>query len=262
MHSIGRKANREPTSTNHTHPSPSKTPHLACNLPITSTMQAKSMRLLLVEDEPNIARPVIRALEAQGHQVRHAPDLTSARELLVEAEPDLMLLDVRLPESQDGGFILAREARSAGYKGPILFMTARDALADRVMGLDEGGDDYVVKPFDLPELLARVRALLRRVSEVKQSRVQYGPLELDLANRSVRWDGRAVELSAREYALLERLALFPERTYSPEELLDLIWGEEASDTGVVKVCVHHLRNKLDSQVVRTVPGGYRLGIEP
>ncbi len=225
-------------------------------------MQAVHMRLLLVEDEPNIARPVIRALEAQGHQVRHAPDLESARKFFLEAEPDLMLLDVRLPESEDGGFMLAKEAREAGYKGPILFMTARDALADRVMGLDEGGDDYVVKPFDLPELLARVRALLRRVSEVKQSRVQYGPLELDLGNRTVRWEGRLVELSGREYALLERLALFPERIYSPEELLDLIWGEEASDTGVVKVCVHHLRNKLDSRVVRTVPGGYKLGLEP
>jgi len=224
-------------------------------------MQAGIMRLLLVEDEPNIARPLKRALEAQGHQVRHASDLTEARELLAESEPDMMILDVRLPESEDGGFILAREARSAGYKGPILFMTARDALADRVMGLDEGGDDYVVKPFDLPELLARVRALLRRVSEVKQSRVQYGPLELDLTDRSVRWGGRAVELSPREYALLERLALFPGRVYSPEELLDLIWGEEASDVGVVKVCVHHLRSKLDSSVVRTVPGGYRLGLE-
>ncbi len=141
-------------------------------------------------------------------------------------------------------------------------MTARDALADRVKGLDEGGDDYVVKPFDLPELLARVRALLRRVSEVKQNRLRYGPLELDLASRSVRWEGRAVELSSREYALLERLAMYPGRVYSPEELLDLIWGEGASDPGVVKVCVHHLRSKLDSRVVRTVPGGYRLGVEP
>jgi two-component system response regulator QseB len=224
-------------------------------------MQAVTMRLLLVEDEPNIARPVLRALQAQGHQVRHAADLESARELLVEAEPDLLLLDVRLPESDDGGFILAKEARNAGYKGPILFMTARDALADRVMGLDEGGDDYVVKPFDLEELLARVRALLRRVSEVRQSRIQYGPLELDLSNRSVRWEERLVELSGREYALLERLALFPERVYSPEELMDLIWGEEASDLGVVKVCVYHLRNKLGSSVVRTVSGGYRLGTE-
>ena len=101
-------------------------------------MSAKAMRLLLVEDEPNIAQPVVRALSAQGHTVRHAPDLETARRFVAEREPDLMLLDMRLPESEDGGFILAREARDAGYKGPILFMTARDALEDRVMGLDEG----------------------------------------------------------------------------------------------------------------------------
>ena len=217
------------------------------------------MRLLLVEDEPNIAKPVLRALEAQGHKVRHALDLETARDLFLEAEPDLMLLDVRLPESEDGGFIFAREVRAAGYGGPILFMTARDALADRVMGLDEGGDDYVVKPFDLPELLARVRALLRRVQEVKTSRIERGPLDLDLTNRTVRWAGVPAELSSREYALLERLALSPNRTYSPEDLVDLVWGDEAQSTGVVKVCVHHLRNKLSSEVVRTVPGGYRLG---
>lgn len=219
------------------------------------------MRLLLVEDEPNIAKPVLRALAAQGHTVRHAAALESARDLLLEAEPDLMLLDVRLLDDEDGGFILAREARAAGYSGPILFMTARDALEDRVMGLDEGGDDYVVKPFDLPELLARVRALLRRVHEAKTSRIERGPLDLDLAHRTVRWAGVPTELSSREYALLERLALSPGRTYSPETLTDLIWGEEASDTGVVKVCVHHLRNKLGSEVVRTVPGGYRLGLD-
>ena len=220
------------------------------------------MRILLVEDEPNIAKPVVRALAAQGHAVRHAPDLATARDLFLEAEPDLMLLDVRLPESEDGGFVFAREVRAASYGGPILFMTARDALEDRVAGLDEGGDDYVVKPFDLPELLARVRALLRRVHEAKTSRIELGDLDLDLTSRTVRWAGVVAELSGREYALLERLALSPGRTYSAEDLTDLIWGDEASDTGVVKVCVHHLRSKLASEVVRTVPGGYRLGLSP
>lgn len=219
------------------------------------------MRFLLVEDEPNIAKPVLRALSAQGYQVRHAPDLETARQLVAEAEPDLMLLDVRLPESEDGGFILAREARAAGYRGPILFMTARDALEDRVMGLDEGGDDYVVKPFDLPELLARVRALLRRVHEARTSRITQGALTLDLVNRNVHWEGVPVGLSSREYALLERLVLSPRRVYSSEQLMDLVWGEEASDPGVVKVCVYHLRSKLGSQVIRTVPGGYRFGLE-
>ena len=219
------------------------------------------MNLLLVEDEPNIAKPVLRALDAQGYRVRHAPDLETARQFVMDAEPDLMLLDVKLPESEDGGFVLAREARAAGYAGPILFMTARDALEDRVMGLDEGGDDYVVKPFDLPELLARVRALLRRVHEARASLITKGALELDLSNRSVKWEGVMTQLSGREYALLERLALSPGRTYSPETLVDLVWGEDATDTGVVKVCVHHVRNKLSSEVVRTVPGGYRLGLD-
>ena len=220
------------------------------------------VRLLLVEDEFNIARPLIRALEAQGHLVMHGPDLKTGRELLLDFEPDLMLLDVRLPESEDGGFILAREARKAGYRGPILFMTARDALEDRVMGLDEGGDDYVVKPFDLPELLARVRALLRRVHEVRTSVIQQGGLEMDLAKRSVRWQGMLIELSSREYALLERFMMSPSRVYRPDELVDLVWGDEANDPGVVKVYVHHLRSKLAPQVVKTVSGGYRLGLEP
>lgn len=218
------------------------------------------MHILLVEDEPNIARPVVRALEAQGHRVRYADTLAGARHLFTEAEPDLMLLDVRLPDGDDGGFIFAREVRSAGYKNPILFMTARDALDDRIMGLDDGGDDYVVKPFDLPELLARVRALFRRVHDAKTSRVRHGPLELDLTRRTVYWDGVLTDLSSREYALLERLALSPTRVYSSEALTDAIWGSEAQSTGVVKVYVHHLRSKLGPDVVQTVPGGYRLGL--
>ena len=217
------------------------------------------VRILLLEDEPHIARPVTQALAAQGHTVTHAATLMGARAAFLEAEPDLLLLDVRLPEDDNGGFAFARETRASGYAGLILFMTARDALADRVTGLDDGGDDYVVKPFDLPELLARVRALLRRLHEAKTSRVQRGRLELDTVNRSVTWAGERVELSSREYALLERFVLSPSRVYSPEALTDALWGEGAG-TGVVKVYVHHLRSKLGPEVVQTVPGGYRLGL--
>lgn len=219
------------------------------------------MRLLLVEDEINIARPILLALRGVGHEVRYAADLESARISLSEAEPDLLLLDVRLPESEDGGFILAREARASGFVGLILFLTARDTSSDRVLGLDDGGDDYVVKPFDLPELMARVRALLRRVSEVKTNRVRAGALELDWAGRTVLWHNKTVDLSAREYALLERFVRTPQRVFSPEELTDSVWGIEASSVGVVKVYVHYLRGKLDSSVIRTVPGGYRFGLE-
>ena len=106
-----------------------------------------------------------------------------------------------------------------------------------------------------------MRSLLRRVHEARTSYLEYGDLTLDLTTRTVRWQGVMVSLSSREYALLERLALSPGRVYSAEELVDLVWDDSVNDTGVVKVCVHHLRNKLAKDVVRTVPGGYRLGLE-
>lgn len=219
------------------------------------------MRVLLVEDEPAIATPVMRALQAQGLEVRVAHDLETGRAAIAEAEPDLMILDVGLVEHEDGGFVLAREARATGYAGSILFLTARDALLDRVQGLDEGGDDYVVKPFELLEVLARVRALLRRPTEARTSRLRFGPLELDLSTQEVRFDSRRVELSSREFALLERLALSPTRIFSAEELVDLVWGDAASTQGVVKVNVHRLREKLSAQVIRSSRRGYQFGLE-
>jgi two-component system, OmpR family, response regulator QseB len=218
------------------------------------------MRILLVEDEEAIALPVRRALAAQGYEVQDAADLTSARAVLLSFEPDLVILDVRLPEDESGGFTLAREMRSAGSRSAVLFLTARDALGDRLEGLDLGGDDYLTKPFLLPELLSRVRALLRRAGETRTDQLNYGPLQLDLAARQVRWHGLAVTLGVREYDLLERLARTPGRVYSPEELLDLVWSHRASDLGVVKVCVHHLRGKLGPGVIRTEPRGYTLGL--
>ncbi|WP_456832587.1 response regulator transcription factor [Deinococcus sp. UYEF24] len=219
------------------------------------------MRILLVEDEAAIALPVRRALAAQGYEVQDASDLTQARAALHTFEPDLAILDVRLPEDESGGFTLAREMRSAGSRSLLLFLTARDALEDRLEGLDLGGDDYLSKPFHLPELLSRVRALLRRVSEVKVDRLKFGPLQLDLATRQVQWQGQVIQLSAREYDLLERLARTPGRVYSTEELLDLVWAGRANDLGVVKVCVHHLRGKLGPEVVRTEARGYTLGLD-
>jgi two-component system, OmpR family, response regulator QseB len=219
------------------------------------------MRVLLVEDEPAIATPVMRALQAQGLEVRVAHDLETGRAAITEAEPDLMILDVGLLEHEDGGFLLAREARAAGYAGSILFLTARDALLDRVQGLDEGGDDYVVKPFELLEVLARVRALLRRPTEARSSKLRFGKLEMDLSTQEVRFDSRRVELSAREFGLLERLALSPTRVFSAEELVDLVWGDAASTPGVVKVNVHRLREKLSAAVVRSSRRGYQFGLE-
>lgn len=218
------------------------------------------MLILLVEDEEAIALPLRRALAAQGYAVEYAADLTQARAAVLTLEPDLAVLDVQLPEDESGGFVLAREMRAAGYQGSLLFLTARDNLNDRLEGLDLGGDDYLTKPFHLSELLSRVRALLRRVSEAKTDLLSYGPLSLNLAARRVDWEGRAVSLSLREYDVLERLARAPGRVFSAEELLDVVWGERASDLGVVKVCVHHLRAKLGAEVIQTVQRGYQLGL--
>jgi two-component system, OmpR family, response regulator QseB len=220
------------------------------------------MRVLLVEDEPDIRLPLQRALLAQGFEVRVAHDLPSGREAMLEIEPDLMVLDVRLLDEEDGGFILAREARASGYAGSILFLTARDALQDRVQALDDGGDDYVVKPFELLEVLARVRALLRRPTEARSSQLRFPNLELDLVRQQVSQDGARLELSVREFALLERLALTPSRVFSAEELLDAIWGESASSISVVKVNVHRLREKLGAEIISSVRGGYQFGLEP
>ncbi len=158
------------------------------------------MRVLLVEDEPAIAMPLERALKAQGLEVRLAQDVESAREALLEGEPDLLILDIRLHEYEDGGFILAQEARAAGFKGSILFLTARDTLLDRVQGLDGGGDDYVVKPFELLEVMARVRALLRRPTEARSSQLAFGSLEIDFTRQEVRLSGIRLELSGREFS--------------------------------------------------------------
>lgn len=217
------------------------------------------MRLLLLEDEPGIAKHVRRSLEAHGYAVTTTETLAQARAALLEAEYDLLILDVRVPDHANGGFVVASEARLAGYRGKILFMTARDALDDRVNGLDIGGDDYVTKPFELPELLARVRALLRRDSEATSSEFTRGRLSFYFQHREARWDGVPVSLTARELSVLERLIFTSDRVISGDELMDTIWGEEAV-SGVVKVVVHHLRQKLAADVVVTDHGrGYRLG---
>lgn len=217
------------------------------------------MRILLVEDEPNIARPVLRALEAQGHTVVHADTMQAARQHLTEDYPyDLLLLDIMLPGDPDGGFTLAQEALDAGFSGRILYLTARDGLDDRVRGLDSG-DDYLVKPFDLPELLARVRALLRRDTPMQASRFGHGPLVVDFATREAHWQGRPVILTRKEYSLLERFVLQPQRIYSVTELHDLVWSDASGELSVVRQAIHRLRTHLAPEVIETVPSGYRLG---
>lgn len=143
------------------------------------------MRILVVEDEPDIAEPVTLFLSRQGYEVVWACDLEAAWEEFLAAEPALLILDVMLPEGEDAGFLFAEQIREGGYAGPILFLTARDSLEDRVTGLNLGGDDYLVKPFAFEELLARVRALLRREAQYKGGGWQRGDLRVDFLARKV-----------------------------------------------------------------------------
>jgi two-component system, OmpR family, response regulator QseB len=215
--------------------------------------------IFLLEDESSIAEPVIARLKRQGYEVRWFRSRMDAETVLLEGLPDLILIDVHLTDGDEAGFEFLRSVRESGLTMPVLMLTARDAVADRVMGLDLGADDYLPKPFDLAEVAARVRALLRRNSAVKENKLVRGGLELDFTTRRVKWQGLEVSLTHREYALLETFARNPARIFSSEELIDRVWHEEAENSNVVRVYIHYLRNKLSSEVIEKVSGGYRLG---
>ncbi|MGZ5034469.1 MAG: response regulator [Usitatibacter sp.] len=216
------------------------------------------MRLLLVEDDSMIGAAAQQGLRQEGYAVDWVRDGRHAEIAIANGVYDLVLLDLGLPRRD--GLAVLRSLRAAGRTLPVMVITARDAVADRVAGLDAGADDYVVKPFDLDELAARVRALLRRRSGRAQAQVRIGDLELDPATRSVRWKGRDVALSARELALLEALAEQPGTYLSRSQLEERLygWGEEIG-SNAVEVHIHALRKKLDAAVIRNVRGlGYTI----
>jgi two-component system, OmpR family, response regulator QseB len=216
--------------------------------------------IFLLEDETAIAEPVITRLKRQGHDVHWFRSRKDAEQALLEHLPDLILIDVHLLDGDEAGFEFLQSVRGSGLAMPILMLTARDAVEDRVLGLDLGADDYLPKPFDLAEVAARVRALLRRNSEVKENKLVRGNLELDFSTRNVKWQGLEVALTPREYTLLETFARNPTRIFSSEELIDRVWQDGAENSNVVRVYVHYLRNKVDSSLVEKVSGGYRLGV--
>ncbi len=220
------------------------------------------MRLLLVEDDPRIAEPVAETLREAGYTVTLRTDGESGlQEALAGAYP-LIVLDVMLPGLD--GFSVARRLREAGEEGAVLFLTARGELADRVEGLDLGGDAYLVKPFAPPELLATLRALSRRGERAREARLAFGGGRgvLDTASRTVHWDGAEVAVTGREYALLETLALARGRWFAREELLDRVWGlDHAGEARIVDVYVRYLRRKTAPEAVASERGrGYR--VEP
>ncbi|MGH8260077.1 MAG: response regulator transcription factor [Steroidobacteraceae bacterium] len=214
------------------------------------------MRVLLVEDDRMIAEAVRTAVEQDGHAVDWMRDGASAATALAASGFDLVLLDIGLPRRS--GLEVLREARSRGVATPVIIITARDDVQSRIAGLDSGADDYVVKPFDLDELAARMRSVLRRGAGRGAPVIEQAGIRLNPATREVSCRGAPVQLSAREYAVLEALLLRPGAILSRSQLEDRLygWGGEI-ESNAVEVYIHSLRRKLGPDTIRTVRGaGY------
>ena len=216
------------------------------------------MKILLVEDDRLLGDGIRAGLQQAGFAVDWAQDGRAAELALSGEAYDAVVLDLGLPRLS-GMEVLAR-ARAVRNAVPVLILTARDTVPDRIAGLDAGADDYLVKPFDLGELQARLRALIRRGQRQAEPLLAHGALRLDPAGRSVSWEGKPVELSAREYAVLHTLLLNAGRVLSKTQLEEKLygWGEEI-ESNAVEVFVHHLRRKLAPELIRTVRGvGYMI----
>ena len=211
------------------------------------------MRILLAEDDPMIGAGVRQGLRQDGFTVDWVRDGQAASVALREHVHDLLLLDLGMPRV--AGLDVLRNMRREGDTRPVLILTARDAVADRVAGLDAGADDYLVKPFELRELAARIRALSRRGAGRASPRIVRGSIELDPATHAVRLGGTPVVLSAREFALLHALAERPGAVLSRAQLEDKLYGwNEEVESNAVEVHIHALRRKLGAEAIRNVRG--------
>ncbi|GAB2699763.1 response regulator transcription factor [Thalassiella azotivora] len=212
-------------------------------------------RLLVVDDEPNIRELLSTSLRFAGFEVHTA---ANGQEALAEAErvrPDLLVLDVMMPDVD--GFTVTRRLRERGRDTPVLFLTAKDEVGDRVTGLTVGGDDYVTKPFSLEEVVARIRAILRRTgagADPDAGRLVFHDLELDEDSHEVRRAGRTVDLSPTEFKLLRYLLLNPNRVLSKAQILDHVWEYDFhGEAGIVESYISYLRRKVDAGVEGVVP---------
>ncbi|MBL8431700.1 MAG: response regulator transcription factor [Dechloromonas sp.] len=214
------------------------------------------MRILIVEDDPMIGASIRTGLRQDGYTADWARDGNSAELAVAANEYDAILLDLGLP-GRSGLELLAQWRRKRNAV-PILIITARDSVEDRIAGLDGGADDYLVKPFDLNELAARLRALLRRRSGRATPVIEHGPLQLDPATHEVRLNGNEIRLSGREFALLHALLQVPGVPLSRSQLEDRLYGwEEEIGSNAVEVHIHALRRKIGSELIRNVRGvGY------
>ncbi len=219
------------------------------------------MRLLLVEDDPMIGASVQRGLKLEGYTVDWVRDGAAAGQALADGVHELLLLDLGLPRKS--GLDLLTSIRRKGLNLPVLVITARDSVADRVRGLDAGADDYLVKPFDLDELSARIRALVRRRSGRALPSIELGALVLNPATHAVSLDGQPVSLSGREFALLHALLEQPGVPLSRAQLEERIYGwDEEIESNAIEVYIHSLRRKLGAGWIRNVRGVGYMVTEP
>jgi len=231
----------------------------------TSPPEAK---LLVVEDEPNIRELLATSLRFAGFEVHVAADGASALKQAATHQPDLVVLDVMLPDMD--GFTVTRKLRDSGRVLPIVFVTARDSVEDKIKGLTVGGDDYVTKPFSLEEVIARIRAVLRRtrgVSDDDGAVLRFHDLELDEDSHEVRRGKRAIEISPTEFKLLRYLMLNPNRVLSKAQILDHVWDYDfRGQSGIVESYISYLRRKVDVEepaLIQTRRGvGYVLRLPP
>ncbi|OUL27036.1 DNA-binding response regulator [Nostoc sp. RF31YmG] len=221
------------------------------------------MKILLIEDDERIARPLAEELTHQRHVVDTAFDGAKGWEYATSVAYDLILLDLMLPKID--GITICKRLRSAKYKALILMLTARDTITDKVIGLDAGADDYLVKPFELEELAARIRALSRRARDIQSPTLNYGKLQIDPSQCDVTYQGNLLSLTPKEYMILEIFLRNPNHVFSRAVLLDKLWevdGSSGEDT--IKTHITNLRRKLRSSgcqedVIETIYGiGYRL----
>ncbi|HDP69561.1 MAG TPA: response regulator transcription factor [Actinobacteria bacterium] len=221
------------------------------------------MRILLVEDEQKIINFIKRGLEAEYYTVDFATDGEDGFLKGLNEGYDLILLDIMLPKI--GGFELTEKLRERGIKTPILMLTARDTVEDKVKGLDVGADDYLQKPFSFDELLARIRAILRRGAPVKTNLIKIADLQIETASHEVKRGAKKIVLTSREYALLEYLARNKNRVLSRTQIAQHVWGYDFdTETNVVDVYIRYLRKKIDEgfnkKIIQTVRGaGYKIG---